>query len=76
MTYKSDQEKILEIIEEQERKFLGSNEANLHASEIIAEQFRPKLTIEQVKEIYSKLWTCQISFSEATQILNGDEHRL
>lgn len=55
------------------RTFLGSNEANLHASEIIAEQFRPKLTPTKVKRIFKKLYSGEITFSKATQILNGDE---
>ncbi len=69
----NNQEKILEIIEEQARTFLGSNEANLHASEIIAEQFCMKLTVLKVKTVFEKLYSGEISFSKATQILNGDE---
>lgn len=69
----NNQEKILEIIEEQQRKFLGSNEANLHASEEIAEQFRPKLKQSELEKVYTLLFKGEISFSKATQILNGDE---
>lgn len=37
------------------------------------EHFRPKLTVPQVKTVFEQLYSGQISFSKATQILNGDE---
>ena len=71
----NNQEKILEIVEEQQRTFLGSSEANLHASEEIADKFRPRLTVQQVKEVFEQLFNEQILFSKATQILNGDKNK-
>lgn len=68
----NNQERIFEIINESRYGFLM--EVNSYKASIdLSQQFRPRLTVSQVKEVFEQLFNEQISFSKATQILNGDE---
>lgn len=77
----NNQEKILEIIDRNKKRiFIGSIKGRIvneyEASKEIANQFRPKLKQSELEKVYTLLFKGEISFSKATQILNGDEHGL
>lgn len=71
------QEKILKTLEINQDIFSDVKNSNKLSSydvaDYVSEHYRPRITVEQLREVYGKIFEGELSFSKATQILNGDE---